>query len=645
MEIETRKTNGIFLLLALALIIFGVRLEVIDAFAVMTPYWDDWGMGGFLNKSITQNLGFIDFVHEANEHRLVFNRLLSLALFNANQQQWDPMVMMVANSLIWTISGLFIVHFARQNAHSINVTIFVGFLLLLWTLPLSLVNILWGIQTHTYTMILFSILGCWYSGKEPLSIKWWFGIFSLAAASLTLAGGTFAAFAVVGTQALIWISNSDNRRKSMTTLLAACATGIFGLILILIQDGNSAPPAHQTFISSAKTFFITLAWPMAKDVWPAFVFMAPILVLAVQSIKNRTVAQPMTRFALSLYGFVVIVALAIAYARGADGMGPARRYFEFLALSSVASFLSLLLIYRAKSAFSGKLFIVLLASWISVFIWALPWLSYVSKATLQERSVLKPIQEKLVKHYLASKDKQGLLGQPFRHVPFPDPHAMATILDDFKSSDILPYTLQAPSPIIRHPDTQPKEKERSAFIKNGTFKASTATMGFQYFNEDVFGSYKPRDNGMKATGKFESGDFRIDRPYVAIPVTGYLGFNGLSLTLSNVLTGEKIAIEPNQVSSDYAERWRHILVKAPRGYYRLIAEDQNPKLWFGFATPRTVGRMSYQTQTLLDHGHWVWKIGLFLLFLALRDQITMLFANTRIHSPSKRSINPENHST
>ena len=52
-----------------------------------TPYWDDWTIGLFLNRSVTSGLSFEDFYYTVNEHRLMFNRIIALLVFKANQLQ------------------------------------------------------------------------------------------------------------------------------------------------------------------------------------------------------------------------------------------------------------------------------------------------------------------------------------------------------------------------------------------------------------------------------------------------------------------------------------------------------------------------------------------------------------------------------
>lgn len=625
MDLNLNRSQSILLLLGAALLFIGIRIYLIDSYAVMTPYWDDWGMGKFLSQSVTTGVTFSDFYKDANEHRLMFNRVLSLLLFNANQQQWDPMVSMLANAVIWSISGIFLMRLALKYQHQINAPLFIGLILFLWSFPFAFVNIIWGIQTHTYTMIFFSLMGCWYSGYKSFSLKWWLGIVSLGAAGLTLAGGTFAAFSVLGVQLLLLLSGAGQKREALTTLIASLLMGLFGLTLILAQKSGVTSGREFDLANNAISFFSTLSWPIAREVWPAFIFMAPVLILIIQSVRAKSVDQPLVRFTLCLYGFIVIVALAISYARGYSGVGPARRYFEFLALSSVASFMALLLIQNVRTALSLSLFNIITVSWIAAFIYAIPWNSYVFDFSVKEYQKLRPIQTKLVKSYLNTGDRRWLEHKPYEHVPYPAADKMDDILDELSRSDVLPYRLQTPDVIRRNPHSTRSEVTASPFVKNGTLKMSTSESGITPYEETVYGSYKPANGGMSATGAFSSEVVELKRPYVAVSVTGYFGYPEMSMQLINEVSGEKIELEVQDISSKYAEFWREILVEVPRGYYRLVAEDNNPDLWFGFSTPRTVGRLSYWTQRLLENSFWFWRIAVLFILCGLAKPITTLF--------------------
>lgn len=619
-QTESFSRNHKLFLFASFLLILGVRLAVIDQYSFQIPYWDDWGMGSFLSKSMNPGLILADFFALANEHRYSFNRLLSLLTFNANHQQWDPQIMMIVNSVIWAVTGSFLLSLTKYVPDLTGRLLAIGLLLFLFVFPLALVNIVWGIQTHTYTMIFFAVFGCWFITSSPLSKRWWVGLVCLLSAPLTLAGGSFAAIAVAASHALWAIIDKSRRRQHLTTLVACSAVGVFGLWLILIQPGT--PTGVSTSLPDAAVSFLkSISWPATEYIWPALVFFLPVFFMLVQLIKGQLEPTKLIRFVFSLLGFIVLIALAIAYARGNGGIGPARRYYEFLAMFSIASFLCLLLIKKPIARFGASFLSATKIAWLAIFIASIPWLHTTLLFTVENEIALRPAQAKLVNSYLNSKSASVFALEPPSHTPFPSPELLANKLDEMEELDMLPYKLQKPEQLDWHPSQTVQQRKQSAFIRNGAFRPSQNQMFAKYNGETVVGSYRPDHGGARATGFFQSQDFRMSRSFAVIPVLGYLGFKDLTLKLVDVGSNQEFHVLPQEVHSRFAEGWRLILLRLPRGYYRIEATDNNPDLWFAFGSPRSVGRLSYYTQKILARADWVWKIGLLLLLFSCRNLV------------------------
>ncbi|MFT6006524.1 MAG: hypothetical protein ACI9SX_001499 [Pseudoalteromonas tetraodonis] len=624
MNCKSTDPNLYLLILGISFIVVGTRLEIMGQLASFVPYWDDWDLGGFLLKNFNSDLSLHDYVSASNEHRMIFNRLISILVFEANQFQWDPMVMMVVNAIIWLISGLVLIKIALKSSPHLHSPSLLILIFLIWITPISLVNVLWGVQTHTYTMIFFSVCGCWYSGYPPLSKAWWFGILSLIAASLTLAGGTFAAFSVVAVQSVVWFHDRDTRADSIKTILAALAAALFGLSLILSQPG--AHSANDLTIIAALTSFLrVMSWPLSNQIWPALVLACPVILLFWGYLRNQQSMTQIARFSFCLYVFIIAIALAMVYARGRYGFGPSRRYFEFLALGTIASFAALLQLRPLAKTIWLRAYPLLVCAWLIVCVLSIPWIWSTLSYTLDDRNKLVNKQITIVKSYLNTGDREWLRGKPFRQVPFPNKEGFGDFVLDFDKANILPYQIQTADFLKYDERATITELRRSPFIKNGTLEASSGTFGKRPYQEDVYGSYRPIAGGMAAVGKFTSTIFEINRPYTSIPVIGYFGYPKLSITLINVDTGVRFPVLSKIINSSNAEIWRNILVKLPRGYYRLEAEDQNSKLWVGFATPRSVGRLSFYTQRLINYSDWIWQLGIILLIFSLRNSVAVFF--------------------
>lgn len=615
------------------MIILGARLDLINNLAVSMPYWDDWGMGRFLEQFTLHGVSFSDLYVPVNEHRSFFSRVLSLNLFQINDLQWDPVVAMVANSVIWTICGLFLIRLAHLNQQRLNQDLFIALILLLWVFPISLTNTLWGVQSHNYFMILFALLSCWYIQYDAMSFKWWIAVFCMFAACLTLAGGSFVPLSVALVY-VIQVFKKNDLRSDIKTVLAAITASIFGLLLIFNQPQHRYSDENLNLFVSLESFAKTMSWPLTSQAWPFVLLVIPVLLLLKRLITQSSVPSKLSRFIISLYGYVVLTAIAIAVARAIEGHGPAARYMEFISLAWIASTLAVLYLQNSQPRLSSwaKQSIILL--WLALLVISIPWQANALKSVLAERQLYATIQETNVRSYLNSGgDLTWLENKPFLHIPYHEASGLVRALKDFKAADILPTHLQLPAQI--RPDSQIPSSTHavSPFIVNGSVRPNALKSGESYKGEAIRGSFAPLLGGMLATGSFQSEPIEFRRPYAKIPVIGYLGYEGLTLKFINTVSGRIVNVKPQVLDSKYAEVWRDVSFRIPPGLYRLVAEDNNRSLWFGFAAPRSLGRLSFQTERLLDNGRLLWQLGLLLLAFKNRKNLLQLFSLPR-HSAS-----------
>jgi len=105
------------------------------------------------------------------------------------------------------------------------------------------------------------------------------------------------------------------------------------------------------------------------------------------------------------------------------------------------------------------------------------------------------------------------------------------------------------------------------------------------------------------------------------------------LYLEDVGSGERFYIEPvatPRYARQYAmTKWLTTQLKIPRGYYKIVAEDNSETGWFAFSSPRPVGRLSYYAQELSSFGHYIWQFALLLLLWSLRHSLIGLFERAR----------------
>jgi len=631
------KSNSLLLIISVIALIIGVRLEIIELFASQTPYWDDWGQGGFLTDYKVNGFELERLFRPANEHRITFNRIMSLALFEMNNQQWNPIVWMTANAAIWAASGALMVSIIVRNAPQASRIALTIVTIAIWVLPFALVNILWGIQTHTYTMVLFSLLGFWWTTNTPFSAKWFAGIVSLAAATLTLAGGTFASVAVIGVSLMLLVSTrkaqstNSNGNYYLKTIVAALLPAILGFALIAQVAGGS--DQDRVLLDSITTFLKTMSWPNYKGLWPAFVFAAPIVVLIVQIFKHGEAPSRFTRFVLSIYAFTVIVAMGVAYARGLGGPSPAPRYFEFLSLIPLSSLMALCLVSSGNYRIGAKPLGLLLGAYLLAFGSGLSHQTATVDHVLKDQKKYKALQTTNTTRYLNTQNYAELENKPFRHIPFPHSDIFQQILDKMSAADTLPPSLQPQPHLQWDPEATEEQIQSSAFFRNGTAVLQDDILGSDHLGTPAYGSFNPDLGEEKATGRFQSATLRINRSFAQISYMGDISSPEMVLYLEDIDDGERYEIKPIDTPR-YARKhgmtkWLTTQLKIPRGYYKIIAEDNSDTSWFAFSSPRPMGRLSYYAQELSSWGHYLWQLALLLLLWSLRHSLIALFEKNR----------------
>jgi len=292
------------------LIFSGIRIHLIMLYASQTPYWDDWSMGARMAMYVESGFDTTWLYGLTNEHRATFSKITNLILFDLNSEQWDPYLTMVFDTFIWATTGIALLYIGFKEKMRINSWFFSALIIILWTYPLSLFNILSTIQTYLYYMTLFVICGFWLVTHKAFSLKWCLGILLIAAACMTTGGGSFAPVAVTTVSCFLAIFNKQDRRQHLITFAAAGVFAAFGLYLILSQKG-SADFIHTKSLGEYFTsLFKTLSWPNSNRVWPSIIFLLPIGLLALAIVRQKIAQSRITTFTLIMATFSIMIAIA-----------------------------------------------------------------------------------------------------------------------------------------------------------------------------------------------------------------------------------------------------------------------------------------------------------------------------------------------
>jgi len=587
LDLKAQPPHPYLLAAGLLLIFAGVRIHLIMLHGSQTPYWDDWSMGTRMAMYMESGFDASWLYHINNGHRAAFSKVTNLLLFKFNNYQWDPYLTMVFNTFLWGASGVFLIYTGFRERSKINPWLFCTLIIVLWTYPLSLFNILSTIQTYVYYMVLFVVCGFWLITNKIFSLKWWAGILCIGAACMTTGGGSFAPVAVTATSCFLALFNKQHRTQNVVT---ACFSGIFaafGLYLILSQGGANVV-GTRSFGDLLISLFKTLSWPSSDKAWPSIVLLLPIGLLALGVARHKIEQSRIATFALMMAAFGIMLSIAIAYARGVDGYGPAERYFDFLTVYFAASTLALMLIQgnsgRLQTVFNRCLTVL----WLVVCLASVPYHLSVSRFTLNDRAALVPVQDDIMARYSVTSDPKIFENRGFRQVPYPSTKTLREMMQRFHQTNSLPYSLQASKMSLSNQDSVFSRDSIERPI-NGRYRGL----------ESVLGSFKHQPQTQSAANEYVSEVLVAHRPYLMIPVSGHFGSEGTSIELIGENNGKKVT-------------------------FRIRAIDNSAEHWFAYAAPRSVGRISYITDRIIKNGNKLWLLGILLIAVAFRRQVFQL---------------------
>ena len=594
-------------LAGLFLTVCGARLCIVHAYGVDTPFWDQWeAEGGLLFKPWLEGHWQWTSLFAAHlEHRIVFSRLLALALFWANRQ-WDPLLEMTANLVIAGIVAVAIAGTVWRGFNPAHRDVLLVAAALVFSLPYGWENILGGFQSCFYLLLLFSLIAIWgLVGSPPGSRAWWTGALFSLAACFTLGSGSFAAMAVLALLALRCIC----RRLRVTR--AEIITGLWCVAVVgLGVTIKSDVPAHailraESVLSFAKAFGACLAWPFILQPLFAPVFYAPLGLLAWFYLRRSNVfATPVRQrweLVLATGIWVLLQGAASAFARGAHGLPPASRYQEIFGVGSLINLAAVLLLVDASRRRAVVSAVATL--WIALGLVGLGELTRQKFAgDLPAKADLSRQEEDNTCAYVATGDQRFLVNHPLFTIPFPNAEQLILWLDDPTLRAILPAGIR-PRLTMEKAEGSPE-----VFVPAGYYPT---VVNPAYLRS--WGSFSSLGNA--ARGTMAGTPIDCPLPYLELQFSGYLGERGdLSFGWRDLQSQRFTAFHP---SKSAREHWRTEYVGAPAGKFRLEATDGDPDFWFAFREPVAVGRLSYYAGYLLRHGVPILFTGASLLLMAL----------------------------
>jgi len=598
-----RRLDGILgksgvVLVGAFFMILASKLFLISQYGSWIPFWDQWD-GEAMNLLIPYmegSLGWGNLLSPHNEHRISLTRLLVLVLFWMNGQ-WDPVVTMVVQAILHAaILGLFL-GLLRSVLVARSWYLLVALTVLMYWVPFSWNNTLWGFQSQFYFVLLCGLTGIWLTWRFPeISGGWWIGFSFLLLGNFAMGNAILAPAAVLGVGLVRALFAATHRGRALLGMAATLVVVILSAVLLVNHPGHE--PLKAQNISEFLSFFFKLAaWPTELPV-AGFLLHLPVLAIGVFVLVRRPPRHDPAWFLATMGAWSTLAMAALAYGRANSGLDS--RYTDGLALGLLISLASAL--YLGGLAQSARIqWTVRIATALGVAIAAgglfhLLWGGLMAQITA--RKALEPIQRGYLLQFLCTDDIHVLQNKPFMHIPYPSAERLAQILRHPSLQAVLPEPLHRGIVPLQVFDPS------NAFMRGGGTYPTTPQNPCTYF-----GSYSKG-------GDTAAGELRLDLPaipsakYLALPLAGYPAQEGMSISLVTA-SGEKIFL-PTQ--DNPKEEWQPLIFQNPGGPFSLVAVDGSPNFWLAVGLPVPVGRLSWRFQWILQSWRFfgVAGVGLFL---------------------------------
>ena len=326
-----------------AIIMF--RVGYVSHYAAALPFWDQWGaeLDRLFGPIAQHRFDWGSLIASHNEHRILFTRLLSIALWRANARVFDNRVECYANIvLVVAMYVAFVLLLRRRTNSDLAKNAVPALLALVLCLPIDWENFLVGFQSEFYFASLGALLVFGLLTRERFTWRDWLPACMLAFASLfTMASGLFTA--AIACALATWRSLRSPTHRFAWPALPFVAVVVFG---VAIQTRCASCAVHSHWIMHAAVLRLVLGWPALRPDGLLFLIPWLPLVATLPTVRKRLLERPGAAFPLALAAWSLLVVCSIAVARDAL----ATRYAVALVLGLLANTILACELVQAKAA-------------------------------------------------------------------------------------------------------------------------------------------------------------------------------------------------------------------------------------------------------------------------------------------------------
>jgi hypothetical protein len=567
-------------------LVLTLRLFLVHLYGVDLPYSDQWDSEGwnwlkpYQEGGIAWNILFLPH----NEHRIVLVRLLSLALFALNNDQWDNLVSATFDvffvAAVCALAARALLTHLAQDMWPLAM-----FLLAACCLPCGYENLLIGFQAQVYFLVALTVLGIWLAASRSLGVRTTIAIGLIAIVTLfTMASGLFTAFAIGLVLALrLWTTRSSWHAYVPLAVILLVAM-IIGYRLLVHVENHQALQA-QDLGDWLQALRIAGSWPLPASWLMVAIAWLPFTLGSIVLVRRREVdAAGIAATAIGAWTALQIASLAYGRARDLlhDQITVHSRYTDILALTVLVNVFFCLRLLRYPSArVQPKMRLVIASVWLTVMVAGYAAQGALGFVAMQQFSLSRQTQAENVRRYVQGANAAAIDTALPWNLPYPDKQRLKMMLDDKTVRDILPASTRQALPIGAY---------FGGFSVNGMPAGVPRSQG-----KGAYGSYAPK-TGNDNIADMTAAGLHSRFPYLQFAIAGYLGLDGLDLNLESGDGTTSHRVAPAIAAK---ESWAIAAVRVPSSDFRLHARDNSRTAWFAFAEPTEIGRLSLWTEWLL----------------------------------------------
>ncbi len=607
------------ILAGLFLLILAARWAVVETYSSQVPFWDQWLFEAPLLKAAAEgHIPWAALANPANEHRILWTRLLQLASFQANDRLWDAQVLLTLNALLAAaVPAAALLALGGDRARA-PFWLLGALAAALWLAPIQWYNTLWGIQSIVYLLALFSLGGMTLLLRcRELRAGWWAGLVLLLAALFCMGSGLLAAAAVLGAWLLKFWYRGEKPAKPWTGLatiavlilgasLQAGAGRVEGLYATNLGDFAGS-------LYKSLCFPWTLSWETGQGMPPGLLLWlpGPVFLALIAARRRSPDFESGTWVVLAAVLLWVYAQLFImAYTRGDGGRPPSWRHYDVHViglLANAAALITLLRPFLAEMRLRAPA-VTAFALWTALLAGGLFQLSELALKELDIRKRQHATQVTNLRAFLATNDAAAHLeGKPPFAIPWDDPRYLAAVLRDRTVRAMLPPVLRDPIPLVASP-----EKSVDGHFREGVLPPFLPPTPYR----EAWSTWD--------TPKAASGPAALDlgtlarepaAPYLIIPFTGEYTENGRELLFSPM-------IHPRKPEKSWGEivlpvpKERPIPLKFNFAYYGSDRFTTKPlDGWLAVMEPIEAGQLTIWTRAWRRGTTYLLMTGSFVLVL------------------------------